>query len=196
MTASQVTWPILSSRRCGFSSRFLRPGVVGRCIRLAMVSIIILGPGSPASAGRGGRGGPSGIDARARQAASGGRVPPGLPGRGRRHPEPEAGGRVCRDVRPARARRPPYPHPLRPQESRSRGCRPPLPGPRRLRDHRILYDRQGRRAHPRLRARGGPLGRDRYADGRGGDHRAWHHPQGGGAIHLDPDLRALGGPQV
>ncbi len=54
MTASRVTWPILSSRRCGFSSRFLGPGVVGRCIRLAMVSIIILGPGRlhrPAEAG-------------------------------------------------------------------------------------------------------------------------------------------------
>jgi hypothetical protein len=60
MTVTRVTCLISSSQRrwpfgCGFSGQFTRPGLVRRCIRIAMLSIIFLGPGRllrPAEADR------------------------------------------------------------------------------------------------------------------------------------------------
>ena len=51
MTVSRMTGLICSSQRhwpfgCGFSGQFIRPGVVTHGIRIAMLSIIFLGPGT------------------------------------------------------------------------------------------------------------------------------------------------------
>jgi hypothetical protein len=175
MMVSRMNCLISSSRRrrsfvLGSSGRFRPAGVVGSWICIAMLSVVSLGPHCvlrPAEAGQGDQAGsmpapdPKRLVAEFHQDFRGGKFDSKMlklvGGDAREFVKAEEDGLHIRI--PAGLDKP-----------MPRGCRPPLPNPRRLRDHRLLCDCQGRQSHPGLRARGDPVGRDRYRHGRGGDH--------------------------